>query len=108
MSKRLRKSESESQFERRRRALEPGHLRQPDRDLPQIIERGEIDPPVGRQPPLETGKQRLDVEHAVAEPIADDGVGPVQPRSAGGAMASPTSKPISGCRARARATISGR
>ena len=63
---------------RRRRALEPGQLRQTNGDLPQIAEGREVDPSVRRQAPLEAGEQRLDVEHAVAQAIADDGVGSLQ------------------------------
>ena len=56
---------------RRRRALPARHLRQPRGQLPQVIERGQVDAPAGRELALEAGQQRLDVQHAVAQPIAD-------------------------------------
>ncbi len=106
MSNRLRKSASESQFAVGAGRFQPGQLRQPHRHLPQIIERGEVDAPVGREASLQPGEQRLDVEHAVAQPIADDrvpGLGRRAQAIAGGAMMSPTSKRDLGMsRARAR------
>ena len=66
MSNRFRKSESDSQFDVGAGRFQPGQLRQPHRHLPQVVEGGQVDAPARRQPALEAGEQRLDVEHAVA------------------------------------------
>ena len=59
MSNRLRKSESDSQFDVGAGRFQPRHLRQPHGHLPQVIERGQVDAPARRELALEAGQQRL-------------------------------------------------
>ena len=118
MSNRFLKSLSESQFDVGAGRFQPAELGHARRHLPQVVERGQVDAPARRQPAAQARQQRADVEHAVAEAIADDRVprratshaaaSPVRSDRRPARAASSTSNAIPGCRARARSTISGR
>ena len=73
---------------RGRRPLPAGHLRHPHGQLPHVIEGRHVDAAPRRQLALEADEQRLHVDDAVGQPIADDGVprpgrGGLQPRPGG-------------------------